>query len=330
MVDEKYRQLSTKLQVKLFKKEELGRLVFPIQWEDNPMLSGLLKSDSEISRRIIWLNKLMALFYINDQFINNFSNKTKGNNPKEALDHLKKYWSFLNGEVWSKGNPIEQVKVFFSNYKDNYKFTTGKVAEFCKVDWKKELQTPQNDLVQSAMFLETLNRVENLIAFSRAAIWGRSDSIDDVLKYFETKNSKGIIEEFCEYNFPIEKFANLIYRWVFLWGGVLIFEDEEREFSKDLDLLSKEVGLSYETTERMLGIFDRAYSSGAGMFSRKEGKIALKFVPAAHRALGLLHRKSIDSEYYKDFEMFSTDQAYLDYLNKMLAPIGGVNGLKFT
>jgi hypothetical protein len=174
------------------------------------------------------------------------------------------------------------------------------------------------------MYYELLHRILNLYGILRCTVVARTQAGREMIVQMSPIIRESV-NNLCDYNITISKFMNLIFRWVFLWGGYFIKKDDSYRY--ELAELAKESGLSETNVFHFISIIRKVYGSGADLFYNDKEKIFIKYIPAQFRALGKLHRQTY-SEYYNTKTVFREDVQNQNLLNYALADIGGSDNLQ--
>lgn len=300
------------LGVKLLKKEDLSKKVLPILWG-----TGELRKD-----RLSWINRYLAIFTIEDYLIRLAETAPFPNVKSEFSNYIR----FLQCELWGIMDPLEQIQTAFDKAQGEFNGFSAKIAGLLGLNISDELRRPSNELVQAAILLELKHRYINICGISRCSIMARTIQGRDLITKNKYPILRDVINALCDYNISTSKFSHVIFRWIYLWGGVKI--KINNSFYLDEELISKETGLSANSFNDYLNIFRLIFSSGKDLFYETNNMIFLKYVPSHYRALGLLHRRSLDSEYNK-MTLFYEDSFNLKLLDLSLKNIGGHGGLRF-
>lgn len=309
-----HEQVSKQLNIKLLKKGDLSKLVLPILWG-----TGELRSE-----RITWVNRYLATYTIEDYYLDKVINSIKNKEIKKVFTRYKKY---LLSDLWSIKDPIEQLDDSFEKSQNEYKNFTGKTARKLGTSALNEVRNPKNQIVQAAMYLETLHRILNLYSIARCSIIARTRQGREVISE-RTPRIREALNNLCDYNLSAQEFLNFTTRFVFLWGGIILKIKSDGKYG-DLHQIAKETGISDENAMKYLKILYRIYNSGSGLFINNKERFFLKYVPSATRYLGLYHRKSV---YGKEFDksLFNQDKQNKNILNEALEKMQGNSDLIFN
>lgn len=299
-VNDFHYKIASKLDVKLIKKSDLSKKVLPIVW----------KSGELVQNRITEINKILLVFDVIDKHKEIRSDAT-GDLRKE----VNGYFKYLETDLWSISNPIEQLENSFSYAKDEFYNFSSKIADIQGKRISTEVRRPSDKFVQLAIYLELKHRILNVLAISRATIVARTDLGRNAITE-RTPSIRDALNSLCDYNIEPNKFLIFIFRWIFLWGGA--FKKENSSIDKELGLLCDEVGISLQNGRDFLEIFRAIYSAGASLFFENSEIIFFKYVPASFRAIGLKYREILGFDYKR---LFSDD----NYNRKMFEQIMGTN-----
>jgi hypothetical protein len=313
-IREEHLNFSKLLKIKLFKKEDLSKKVLPILWA-----TGQLVQD-----RIHWINRYLAIFSVHDYLL---ETTLGGINELENKKEISKYKRFLYSELWSVPNPIDQLNIAFEKAQNDFHNFTSRIAQAYNTNTNHEITDPTNPIVQLAMLLELEHRIFNLIAIARCSIIARSQHGRGVI-IERSPRIRGAINNLCDYNMSISKFCNFIFRWFYLWGGVIMKSNQLEEL--EYGLLANECGISKENVKQFINVIKEIYSAGSNLFYEDNTKLFFKYIPAYFRYIGKLHRLSLLPETYENMEIFHEDDANETMANICLTPIGGVAALRFT
>jgi hypothetical protein len=298
------------LGIKLEKKGDLSKKILPILWG-----TGELVKD-----RIKWINKFLAIYTIEDYF-----NKLIDDERNSEIKNLfKKYRKYLYTDFWNITDPITQINDSFQKSKNEFSDFTSQVSKVLDINLRKEMANPTNQIIQAAMYYELMHRILNLYGILRCTVLARTQAGREMIIQMSPTVGESV-NNLCDYNITISKFMNLIFRWVFLWGGYFVKKDDSYRY--ELAELAKESGLSETNVFHFIGIIRKVYGSGSDMFYNDKEKIFMKYIPSQFRALGKLHRQSF-SDYYDSKELFREDSQNYNLLNDSLNEIGGCGDLQ--
>ena len=311
-IREEHKAFAKYLGIKLETKNDLSKKVLPILWG-----TGELKQN-----RITWLNKFLTIFTIEDYF-NTLINLEKN---LELRQLFKKYNKYIYTDFWNISDPISQINDSFEKSRTDFFEFTQKVADLVGVSLKNEINNPSNQIIQAAMFYELLHRILNVYGIVRCTVLARTEAGRDLLIKMNPVIRESV-NNLCDYNITVSKFMNLIFRWVFLWGGYIVKIGDK--WNVELSELAKETGLSESNVFSFIAIFRNIYKSGSDLIFVDKEKAFMKYVPAHFRALGKLHRRSI-SKNYEGRTIFREDLQNFNLLNDSLNEIGGCENLQFV
>lgn len=305
-------QFSKLLDINLLKKDDLSKTVLPILWGNGQL----------VQQRIGWINRYMAIFTIQDYFLDNvYSNITIPDVKKEFGEYIR----FLYSDLWSVKDPVMQINLAFDGAQNKFNGFTDKVARRYGSTANNQANYPNIPEVQLAMFLELEHRTFNLVGIARCSILARSQNGRNIITE-RTPAIREALNTLCEYNMSITKFCTFIYRWIYLWGGVTLKQHNFQEV--EYSCIANECGISVENVKQFIQVLRDIYSMGNNLFYVDANKEFFKYVPAPFRALGKIHRNSTNQE-YTGLNLFTEDSRNLVMLNNSLASIGGSNGLRF-
>lgn len=299
------------LDIKLLKKEDLSKFILPILWGTGEL----------VQERIKWLNRYLCMFTIESYYVNDVIDSIQDLPMKKQFTGYKK---FLYSDVWSIKDPIEQLKETFEKSQNEFKGFSDAIA--CKLNTSAyiEITNPSNQIVQAAMFLELKHRLLNLNAIARCSILARTKQGRETISQ-RTPAIRDALNKLCDYNISPTKFMNFVTTFIFIWGAAFQKIDKSIEF--ELNKLAQESGISDSSAKTYLKILHLVYQSGDGLFLNIEQRFCMKYIPSAIRALGLIHRRSVFTDYR--YELFREDKSNLIILDEVLHKIGGINGLRF-
>lgn len=306
-------KVSDILGIKLLKKEDLSKLVLPILWGTGEL----------VKERITWLNRYLAIYSIEDYYLNNIIDGIRNRELKKQFTNYRKY---LFSDLWSIKDPVEQLNDAFEKAQNEFNGFTDAIAREEGTTAYNQITNPTNETVQAAMLLELRHRLTNLNAIARCSIVAKSRQGRETISE-RTPAIRDALNKLCDYNLSPSEFINFVTRFIFLWGGIII-KDGEGSKNQDLHHIAMETGISDESAMEYLKILFRIYQSGNNLFVNNNQRFFMKYLPSAFRALGLKHRKSIYGEDY-DKSLFTQDQLNSDLLDRALGDIGGSEYLKF-
>lgn len=308
---EEHIALAEKLDIKLLQKDDISKFVLPILWG-----SGDLIED-----RVSWINRYLAMNRIETYYTKKVIDSIQDKEVRKLLTGYKKY---LYSDLWSISDPVAQINDCFEKAQKEFYGFTGKIAGKLGTTLERELSNPENEVVQAAMFLELKHRIMNLFGIARCTIVAKSKQGRDIITE-RTPLVQDTLNNLCDYNVDPNKFINFVTRFIFLWGGIFTNESVDNE----LQLLADETGISQEQAESFYKTVKKLYNSGSGLFyeSKDNTKVFMKFIPASIRALGLIHRKSIITNFNRP--LFREDDKNLLMLDKVFEDIDGHIGLDF-
>lgn len=312
---QEHQTFSKMLGIDLYKKEDLSKLVLPILWGDNELRKN----------RITWFNRYLIIFYIQDYYLKQVFQTITDENIKQEISKYKKYLFF---ELWNIKDPVEQMTNAFEKAKTDFHDFSSKIANLLNLNILAELKNPTNEILQLAILLELYHRLFNVHSISRCSLLARNEQGRRVLLDTGFPRIRESLNLLCDYNMNISIFSNFLDRWIFLWGGFFLKGDlMKEEYSK----LTSETSLSYVTINKFFILLRHIFGGGRDLFYIGAEKIFFKFIPAAFRALGLIHRRSLSSKYanvnlFRDTE----DRSNMDILERALNEMGGVANLKFN
>jgi hypothetical protein len=107
-----------------------------------------------------------------------------------------------------------------------------------------------------------------------------------------------------------------------LLGGAIRTGDGNKEL--EIRQMARECCTTVEAIETYLDVIWATYTSdsAAGMIQSSDGMDFFKYVPAAFRAIGLIHRQSVGL-LGGDDRLFASDSFYSSALGRALADSGG-------
>ena len=310
---EEHLNLAELLNVKLLKKSDLSKFVLPILWG-----TGELRVD-----RTAWINRYLAIYSIEDFYLKNIIDNVKDKDLKRLLTGYRKY---LLSDLWSINDPIEQLNDSFSKAQNEFKAFTNNIAKHIGTTAYNEVINPNNQIVQAAMLLELKHRIINLNAIARCSIIAKTRQGREIISE-RTPLIRDALNKLCDYNLSPSEFINFTTRFLLLWGGIII-KDKENGTFKDLHHIAQESGISDVNAMEYLKLIFKIYQSGEGLFINNDERVFMKYIPAAYRALGLRHRKSVYGEDYNQ-SLFTQDDLNDNILNETMIDIGGNENLIF-
>ncbi|HLP55065.1 MAG TPA: hypothetical protein VK151_08555 [Fluviicola sp.] len=308
---EAHDEIARKLQLKLLKKADLGKLIFAIQGSD--VVTNMVRKT--------WINRYLVMFTIENYYLKTIIDGIKRTEVKKEFNSYIKY---LYADLWSISDPIEQINDSFIKSQEEFYGFTDTIAGFYKTSALREVKKPENEVVQAAMFLELKHRIVNLYGIIRCSVIAKNRQGIEVVSE-RTPAIKQALISLCDYNIAPSKFMSFITRFISLWGGCIIKYENGNDVENtdhELKIMADESGISLENAHHFLEIFKRIYTSN--LFNDSDSIFFMKYVPAAFRGMGVVHRDSISI----DASIFNDDDLNLHMLNNSLLSIGGIEGLK--
>ncbi len=306
-------EFSKILQVSLIKKNDLSKKVLPIIWGDNEI----------VNTRIGWLNRYLSIFSIKDYYHRVVYSSIQDPDLKKEIN---KYKTFLRSYLWSVEDPVEQLELSFDKAKGDFNGFTNKIAGLRGTTVENELSNAQDDIVQLAMLLELEHRILNLFSFARCSFLARTSKGRQVITD-RTPTIREELNRLCDHNMSITSFMPFVFRFIYLYGGIILKRDNLLDI--EVKNLAKECGISEYNCKLFLVIVMRIYSQGNNLFFNNNQKRFMKYVPAAFRALGKIHRNTTYPDDYSKKNLFHEDQANLNALDRAISDIGGHGYLKY-
>jgi predicted RecB family endonuclease len=310
-IREEHFALARKLDIELHRKSDLARII------------NLANSGPDRQMQLRELNRYVAVFIIQDYLLDQATRATDTN----ISSLLKAYKHFLFNELWKISDPIIQLDTSFKKMTEVFTDISKTTAEKLGLNLRTELSTATNDVLQAAMFLETLHRSMNTYALLRASVIFRTNSGDVRFRRL-TPRLMSSIEALCNFNLEVSKIQSFLERWIFLWGGVLLTSTEFSDI--DTNTLSKDTGVVPTQARAILNTIRTLYEGGDGLFFSSPTKIYMKYVPAAFRGLGKRCRMSMESSLYPQglniFREYEDGNNY-NALSRALISIGGADNL---
>ena len=304
---------SSKLSIKLFKKKDVSKIVLPILWADGQL----------VKERIFWINRYLSVFTAKDYLFNTVYESIQDQCIKKEIS---KYRRYLFSDLWSISNPVDQINNSFEKAQNEFNNFTEKIANRLGTNANSQVSNPTDEIVQLAMLLELEHRVLNLVGITRCSILARTQHGRDIITE-RTPTIRNILNALCDYNMSIMKFCPFMFRWIYLWGGIIIKSNNLEE--KEYQLIANESGISVVNAKQFIQVIKEIYSSGNSLFYESNSKLFFKYIPAVFRTIGKIHRKSIAHEVYDGINLFFEDNANENIANICLSSIGGIEGLKF-
>jgi len=307
---ENRKQLAEQLGLQILERQDLSRWILPL-------LSGAAQRPERVSS----LNRWITVFEIS-RYLSSKSTKNKWSKA-----HLR----FISHELWWITDPIKQARDSLAAATKQYKYTSLTVAEDIGVSLPDCLAHASSDIVEGAIHVEMLHRLVNMYAITRSALrmqseLGRESLLQECGVYLQRAINKITENPGILFGFP-----RFFQYWLCIWGGVLRKATRQDEIGR----MATECSTTPEAIESYLDIVSKVYKKGAraGMFQVLEDKEFFKYVPAAYRALGLLHRRKaglMDEDDAADC-LFSAheDTSYLEALNRALQSSGGIASLRW-
>lgn len=304
-----------KMNVTLLRKDDLSKNILPILWAD-----GQLRQD-----RIVILNRYLAIFSIQDFLLKDTFSLIGDIEIKRMIARYKKY---LYQELWAISDPVAQIEDAFDKAQGEFNGFTASIAAKLGVNLQNQLDNPTNPIIQLAMFLELEHRVFNLYGIARCSILARTDEGRELIVN-RTPSIRDAINDLCDHNASIGKFGLFIFRFIYLWGAQIKKDAGFEEF--EYEQMANECGISKENAKSFVRIIYNVYSSGGNLFHDDAGVFFMKYVPAAFRGLGRIHRESIDLARYNGQNVLFPvrETANRGMCNTCLNRIGGIAGLRF-
>lgn len=306
-----HEELANSLKVTLRKKEELNKMILPILWGNED------QRDDRIKR----VNRLLAVYTIND-FLYGEAEKVTDQAAKQDLARYRRY---IHQELWSIDDPFKQLANSLDTSKNEFRAFTDKIAKYHNSTALDQLNNPTILCVQSAMLFEVMHRVINLYAIIRACIHSKYSIGRNDIASLPHPLLRNILNNMSDNTDTINHFLNFVVSWIFVWGGFILKREESREY----ELLAADNTIPKELAIDFVKRIKDIYSRGLNLINNNRPDILfLKWVPAPYRALGILHRRSLDP-HYNTINAFAQDAHNLIILDQCLASIGGRGGLRF-
>lgn len=271
------------LDIRLIKKSDLSKKVLPIVWESGELVKS----------RIVELNKYLVIFEAIDRHLKIISSA-----KDEVRSELNSYKKYLDTDLWSISDPIEQLEDSFKNTKERFDNFSRTIAFERGKNISVEVRRPTDKYIQLAIYFELKHRLLNILAICRSTITARTESGRSAITE-RTPMIRSALNLLCDYNVSPNKFLIFIYRWIFLWGGAL--KKENGTYNSELKILCDEVGISLQNGEDFIKILKIIYGSGSSLFIETKGILFFKYVPATFRALGLKYREILGYDYKRLF-----------------------------
>jgi len=296
-------KLSGPLRVRLIRRTELARLILP-----------LLGGHAKRAERLTLLNKVMAAFAVFRWLL---AQATK----RPAKDHLRQ----LKQEMWWIKEPQQQCEESFRLATETYPRTAAQHAEEKGIDILPYLREANDDELEAAMAVETFHRLLNMYAVTRLALRTQQmmNQTQMVMKY--GPRLREAFSAITQNPRDIFGFPAFFEWWIMIWGGVIRKDRHDDELTQ----LARECSVPLDMAGRYLEVVRRVYGGGQSMVYESEDLIFFKFVPAAFRGIGKLHRQSIGLIAAGE-SVFRADDAYRNALDRALSQHGGVAGLKWN
>ncbi len=299
--------LADSLNVRLIEKPNIVYYVLP-------MVGGKpLRRD-----RARKLNRYLAWQLIHEYFI------LKSNSHRQMHQHYR----FLVCDLWKIISPEEQVKLSFDKYNNTYGNTPEIIAEGKGINISDQVYTATDDDLQASWDILLMHRIMNVYAVVRRTLElmqheGTIQLIRNTGPSLRQAISK--ISSVPQYIFGFPSFLQTFF---YIWGGFWVNDHK----SYEIEQMAKEAGTTPDAVEFYLKVLDKIYSgTGTSLFYEWENLTFFKYVPAAFRAIGIIHRENIDNNRYAQVSFFTNvvNTAYYNALDRALANIQGVSGLKF-
>jgi len=296
-------EIASQLRIRLVEKNNLIHYVLP-------MLSGA----SLRQARARELNRYLAWQVLHEYFIDQTSKHPQ----------LKQHYRFLACELWKIGEPELQAGASFEAYTQTYAGTSDSVAAHHNTTALAALYDPVHDDIEASLYVMALHRVMNVWAIVRWTIrlMQTNDSVALISRF--GKSLRDAITLLAQKPRYIFAFPAFLQTFLFVWGGFLV--DSNRKW--EIQQLANESGTTFEAVEHHLRVFDLIYAGS--LTGVAQGLSFFKYMPAACRALGAHHRRTLNPAAYGEQSFFGQQGPRYDaVLNRSLSTIGGVSGLRF-
>jgi len=300
---ESRKELAGELGIQVFERDELCNWILPL-------LSGMPLRPERVEEINRWLTVYQVQRYLLSQ----------RNAPQEIKAHLR----FISKNLLSDAQPIEQAKESLEAATGQHKNTTKKVADSLGLSLDKCLASAPDDRVEAAMQAELLHRMANMYAVTRCALQMQMELGRGTLLGLPHPNLRQAINIISKNPRILFGFPGFFQYWVCQWGGIVPKNDE-------IDLMAQQCSTTHEAVDSYLEIIKLTYTStselSAGMFSVRHGTEFFKFIPAAYRAIGSLHRKSLGLDQNSPWTPNEISY-YLQALDRALREPGGRTSLR--
>ena len=239
---------------------------------------------------------------------------------------LKHHYRFLTFDLWKVPDAATQMQNSYESYRDEYRHTSEEVAKSCGTTALDSLLSATNDVVEASFYVMWLHRIMNVYAIVRTTLHIMRQKDTKYLKAQMGMSLSSIVSDLSEKPRYLQGYPSFLQTYLFVWGGFIRPEFEEEE----IKFLAAETSSTTEAVEHYLRITDLIFSGdGTGLQKQIYGLKAYAYVPAAVRALGIRHRRTLNASNEKSSCFGSSDKAYLAALDRSLAGSGGISKLSF-
>lgn len=302
--EEQYRELCEKVQVVWLPKRRLLQLFAPI-----------IGRIPDKARKVDMINKLMLGFMLEDHLLDLTS----------QADVLRDFRRFLLYDVWRTAPATEQASRLYQEFLDK-RTIAAEIAEDQGVNFRDEMATGHNELVQTALLLQYLGRLFTVIGVLRLA---KEAAIDhDVDSFLEEVPSvlRETVRKLQENPLRLERFATFFYHWTKIWGGMFWLEREEEEAI----LISEELHTKRDDIPFFVDLLQSLFQPAGrerGFVLRRSGVRFFKLLPRFYQATGVAHRLELYGEdILRDFPRGFRAPELLDYYRTVQAQFAEPNG----